>query len=61
MEQHLIQPSCGYVFRMLISNDLRQAMGKREPRESSDECSLLNAKRKAKRISTKVNGLFARL
>jgi len=59
--RYLIQQSCGYVFRMIIPEDLRPIIGKRELRYSLNECSLLNAKRKSKRISTKVKGLFSKI
>ena len=46
---------------MIIPEDLRPIIGKRELRYSLNECSLLNAKRKSKRISTKVKGLFSKI
>jgi hypothetical protein len=61
MGNHIVQQSCGYVFRMVIPEDLRDAFGKRELRYSLQERSLLHAKRKAHRISTQVKGVFAKL
>jgi hypothetical protein len=59
--RHIVQQSSGYCFRMVVPNDLRKVIGKRELRYSLRERSLLHAKRKAHRISTKVKGLFAKL
>ena len=61
MTNHIIQQSCGYVFRMVVPDDLRPTIGKRELRYSLHERSLLHAKRKAHRISTQVKGVFARI
>jgi integrase len=46
---------------MTVPQDLRTIIGKRELRYSLKERSLRHAKRKSKRISTKVKGLFSKL
>jgi hypothetical protein len=46
---------------MVVPDDLRPVIGRRELRYSLHERSLLHAKRKAHRISTQVKGLFAKL